>query len=177
MFVTVIAMNEGFSGARRARRHFDNGAEVRLEVLEQDDDPPDIAPGVPDPGRIGRKSYQALRDDPRIKLLSDDGTQGTQSRAAYEAAKGSAEKAAVEVVGLKLEVTQLRTENAELRAKLARVEPSVGGDATVAVSGLGSHSPGAFAKTDAHERVEQESIEHEKVDSSHHESSKRGRRT
>ncbi len=125
MFVTVIAMNEGFSGARRARRHFDNGVETRLEVLEQDDDPPDIRPGVPDPERIGRKSYQALRDDPRIKLLSDDGTQGTQSRAAYEAAKSAAEKAAVEGVGLRLEATRLQDENNQLRRQLQELQRNI----------------------------------------------------
>lgn len=126
MLITVIANNEGFPGVRKARRYFPNGAEVRLEVLEQEDDPPDVKPPgnnpdavlMPDPGKIGKKSYQMLRKDIRVKVLSDDNSEGTISRASYEKAKSAAEKSSGESAGLRLRVAELEEENAQLRAQL-----------------------------------------------------------
>lgn len=124
MFVTAIAMNEGFLGARRAGRFFENGAEVRLEVLDQKDDPPlvkstDGKTMVADPEKIGERTYEALKKDPRIKLLADGETVARHSRAAYEEAKRAAEQAAVEIVGLKLDLSRLRDENEQLKAAAA----------------------------------------------------------
>jgi hypothetical protein len=128
MFVTVIAMNEGHSGARRAGRFFPNGGEVRLEVVDSEDggDPPQVkGPGgtmVADPARIGKNSLKAIKDDPRLKLLADGATQEMHSKATYEDAKRLAEVSAGELVGARIEIQRLAEENQILRDRLQQHE-------------------------------------------------------
>jgi hypothetical protein len=150
MMITVIAMNEGFAGAYKAGRFFPNGEEVTLEVLEADDDPPKVkAPDgkteVPDPKKVGKTSFEAIKKDPRLKVLADRATQGVLSKAAYDEAKGSAEKAGAELIGARLEVSRLTDENAQLKARLAELEkqqPPPSTSTPGATGGTGATSAG-----------------------------------
>ncbi len=126
MFVTVIAMNEGHEGARRAGRFFPNGQETVLDVLDQDEDP-ELVKGangtlVPDPTRIGKKSLEALKRDMRIKIVGDAATQSGLSRAAYDEARRRAQSAAGDLEGAKLEIARLEDENKTLRARVTELE-------------------------------------------------------
>ncbi len=132
MFVTVIGMNEGYGGAHRAGRYFPNGTEVRLEVLDQDDDPPQVSikgEMRPDPERIGKASLEALKKDPRIKLLADGATQSGHSKAAYDEARRSAEAASGAAAGLRLDVARLEDEKKTLQERVAQLEKQVAASA------------------------------------------------
>ncbi len=63
---------------------------------------------VPDPERIGRKSYEALASDPRITIKQTDSVSEDAADAAVGAARG--------------EVSRLSTENMELKARIAKLE-------------------------------------------------------
>lgn len=127
MLIKVIAMNEGFSGAFRARRFFPNGEEVVLEVLDDDADPPEVTDAttkklVPDPKRIGKASFEAIKKDMRLKLLSDGAAAGGLSKAAYDAANRSAQEAAAQVAATQIENARLADENKALLERLAALE-------------------------------------------------------
>jgi hypothetical protein len=52
-------------GAYRAGRKWSDEEPVEVDVLDQDDDPP---PGPSQGIRLGRKSFEALRRDPRLEV-------------------------------------------------------------------------------------------------------------
>jgi hypothetical protein len=140
MHVIAIGMNEGFAGARRARRFFPNGEEVRIEVLDQEDDPPDVkdASGkrsIPDPDRIGRHSFAQIKADPRIKLLADGETAGTMSAAYHEGLRRQLQEAGAENALLKADVQQLGHANADLAGRVRELEAQLAAARQVSLGG------------------------------------------
>lgn len=126
---------EGYNGAWRAGRKWPS-TPVRVEVLDQDDDPPMVEETyvgpegktltrmVPDPLRIGRKSYQAVKDDPRIKVLDDADAQNELSNEALDEARTLLTEQHGQLVALRLENATLRKRNTELQAALERKAPA-----------------------------------------------------
>jgi len=153
--ITVIAMNEGFTGAIRAGRFFQNGAEVTLEVLAQDADPPEVtitsADGTkrkgPDPERIGRKSFEAIKRDPRLKVLADGESQAALSEAAFAEMKGALSKAAAELAEVVADNVALRSRVTELEAKLAAALAAPAAPAPAPVAPAAPAAPAADAST------------------------------
>lgn len=118
MLITCIAMNTGHQGARRAGRFFPNGDRVVLEVVKEKDadgkltgnDPKDqVGPDGKlraDATKIGTRSYQAILDDPRIKVVQGDASDPTQDV----------------VTDAPDEAAALKAENAKLLARIADLE-------------------------------------------------------
>jgi hypothetical protein len=125
VLITVIAMNEGHNGRWRTEdRFFPNGEEVTLYVLDQDDDPPKVKRAsdgrmVSDPKRIGRRSFEEIKADNCLKILSDSATRAGLSQASLDAAKASAAAAGERAV-------ELGAENAALKARIVELETKVG---------------------------------------------------
>ncbi len=82
--ITVkAAPRESYPGYWCARRFFPGGADVVLEVLDQEDDPPDVEhvdhrnPDdkrmKPDPRRIGKRSERQLRANRQYLVVVDGG--------------------------------------------------------------------------------------------------------
>lgn len=124
MFILVQGCNDGFDGRLRARRYFSNSAARRVEVLDQDDDPPEVdrlAHGkvvgtMPDPDRIGRRSYAELKEDNCIRILADEETQDAAASQALEDAKRFAVEKAGELAEAQLSLQALQKEHATLGA-------------------------------------------------------------
>jgi hypothetical protein len=140
MHIICIAMNPGHEGALRNGRFFDNGSEISIEVVEvldQDgkptgDDPPEsIRPGTKtlkhDAVKVGTRSYQAFKRDPRIKVLADGETQGSASAAALDTAKAAVQQATAKATDLEIANADLKAQLAELQAKLQAAESGKGG--------------------------------------------------
>ena len=124
MFILVQGCNDGFDGRLRARRYFSNSVARRIEVLDQDDDPPEVDRKVhdkvvgtmPDPDRIGRRSYQELKDDNCIRILADVETQDSVASQALEDAKTFASEKAAELAATQLELQSLQKQHEALKA-------------------------------------------------------------
>lgn len=144
MRIKVIAMNEGHPGAYRAGRFFQNRDEVVLEVVdtEKGEDPPGS-----DRSRIGRNSFEAIKADPRLKVLSDGETSDIVSQAALDSARRMAEENAAAAAGLRVENAGLRDEIATLKAKLADRTGGAGKD------GAGKDGAGESDEDDGKGRV------------------------
>jgi hypothetical protein len=121
---------EGFDGAWRARRKWPANEVATVEVLDQQDDPPDIEQEVtvegvkrkrtvPDPNRIGQKSFEKLKADSRIRILGDRDTNASTSEAALNKARAMASASAAENSDLKVKLAGLEEENQRLRQQLA----------------------------------------------------------
>jgi hypothetical protein len=124
MFAKVRAMNPGHAAAWRAGRKFETGAEVRMEVV--DDDPKDVdakgnGPLKPDKtldmARINRRGFEGIKRDPRFSVLSDDETQGGLDRAAFDEmrrllgiSQGDLADARVKIAELEAKVVALATQ-------------------------------------------------------------------
>jgi hypothetical protein len=131
-------VGEGYDGAYRARRKWPATEPVSVEVLDQDDDPPDhehphVVDGkvvgkrmVPDPHRIGRKSFEAIKADSRLRILGDKDTDRSASGAALDKARSMAAAHASENSDLKVKLAGLEDENRRLKEQLrtAGVQPA-----------------------------------------------------
>lgn len=119
MRVMIQAINAGHKYAVRAGRFFDTGALVAYDVVEGEADPR-TKDGDFEPGKISQATFEALKADPRFRILSDKETQGVVSEAAVKEARKQAAQ-------LQDQVTALSAENAELKAQLESLtapEPS-----------------------------------------------------
>lgn len=116
----------GTPGVWRAGRFWAAGSATTVEVLGQDEDPPQVkvkGPNgedriIPDPNKLGRKSFEALKADPRIRLLADPDSQREISSAAIDEARAAAGK-------MGARVGELEAENASLKAKIAELEAAL----------------------------------------------------
>jgi hypothetical protein len=131
MKVTVIAMNEGHDGARRAGRYFPNGAEVVLEVVPTKDgeDPPGT-----DRSKVGKKTLEALKADPRLKLLAE-GYRSPEDKGALEDATRLLERSDRQLEQAAAEIRRLVSENEDLHSRIAELE------SRHAPGGGGQHEP------------------------------------
>jgi uncharacterized small protein (DUF1192 family) len=163
MIIIVQGANDGHDGRYRARRYWPNAEPRRVEVVETKDgiDPPDIAIKRPDgsmvmgpdPDRIGRKSFEELRGDICIRILADGETQGAASHAALAAAKklatdaqAAANDAQVSLAEANERIALIETENADLRAQLAK---ATGGQAAASDAPPAGDSPDKQAPANA----------------------------
>jgi hypothetical protein len=109
----------------RAGRFFSSGETREIEVLDQDDDPPEIQiervnastgrkqmVGSPDPDRMGRRSYQEILDDTRLSVHETGAISGAIADSQVQAARALS-------VRLTGQVADLEVENAKLTAQLA----------------------------------------------------------
>lgn len=124
MFILVQGCNDGFDGRLRARRYFSNAVARRIEVLDQDDDPPEVDREVhgkvvgtmPDPDRIGRRSFAELKEDSCIRILADVDTQDAAASRALEDAKNFAAEKAGELAQAQLELQSVTKSHEALKA-------------------------------------------------------------
>lgn len=126
IFVQGIPATPGADGVWRAGRKWPAGSSVAVEVLADKADPPPVPTGakngdgtpkmMPDPHRIGRDAFAALKADPRIRILSDEETQGVLNQAAVDAAKAEVSKLAAALTDAKAHIAALEEENARLKA-------------------------------------------------------------
>jgi len=118
---------EGYPFHGCARRMWPRDTAVEVEVLDQQDDPPDFEQDLmnkhgekfravrPHPSQIGRTSYDELKADRLVRILSD--------KESTEIAAGRALVAAKEELGrVSNALVDARAESAELREKLKRAE-------------------------------------------------------
>jgi hypothetical protein len=141
MFIYVKGNSaQGMSHAWRGGRAWPTNQAVRVEVLDQDEDPPGeeyrnpdsgVVRAVPDPRRIGRNTFKALREDPtgRVSILSDPETQEGASNAAVDAARAEAGRQAQRAGQLETDLAIARAERdaalkevTDLRAKVRELE-------------------------------------------------------
>lgn len=146
MRVQIQALSApGFSGLFRARRFWPSETATEIEVIDKDDDPPDteveildpqtqqrIKRMVPDPKRIGRRSYEQIRKDPRLRVLQDGETDGRLSQKAFDEAVRTAGEATsalaavrAQVVSLTEELAAVKLERDELQAKVADLQETI----------------------------------------------------
>lgn len=130
MMIRVQALaRQGFDGSWRARRKWYSGAPVTVEVLDQDDDPPDVTTVVEKEGQkierihahptqIGRKSFAELKADETLRILSDTETDGALSQAALDAAKAVASDLGGKLAARDAEIGALKAKIKELQAAL-----------------------------------------------------------
>ena len=141
-------VGEGYDGAYRARRKWPSTEPVTVEVLDQDDDPPDLEQEhiidgvrkgtrkVPHPTRIGRKTFAAIKADSRLRILADRDTDTSLSEASLSKARSMAVAMAAENAELKVKVAGLEDEIRRLRSKDAPPPPppeEVGGQPEVEI--------------------------------------------
>lgn len=110
-----------FDGIYRAGRKWPSGSPVTVEVLDQAEDPPLVKQGdlmVADPRRIGRKSYEALKSDPRIRIIAEGGVSDALASEAVDSARTMATHYAQENIALRLEVEMLNKIVTHLRDRL-----------------------------------------------------------
>ena len=152
MFINVRAFNPGHAGTFTPGRFWPNGHTLRLEVVDDRvaaaqikptkgmvDDPaaralkiaegPFIADGKPDPERITRSGFDAIKGNQHLSILADEESQGAISQAAVDAARAAAAKANADLTDAKIyaaeleaEVDQLTKANADLTGRVAELE-------------------------------------------------------
>lgn len=117
---------ENYPGVWRAGRFWPSAHAQRVEVLNQDEDPEQEEVDVFEAGKkvgtkkvastkkIGRKTFESLKKDPRVRILADGETDAVTSAAVLKQAR-EAQASAEE----KLAAAQ--KENAELKEQLAAV--------------------------------------------------------
>jgi hypothetical protein len=147
-------VGEGYDGAYRAGRKWPATEPLAVEVLDQDDDPPGLEEDwivdgvrkgkrtVPDPNRIGKRSFEAIKADGRLRILGDKDTSLSQSDAALNKARHLAASHAAENSDLKIKIAALQEENEKLRAQ-------VGASQAPAVTGGEQVPPGLTEEEDA----------------------------
>lgn len=110
MRVSIQALAvKGHNGIFRARRFWSSSEATIVDVLAQEDDPPDqtidVIDGqtqqrekrvVPDKARIGQKSYRQIKEDGRLRILADGETAGVLSQKALDEAIRTAGEATAE---------------------------------------------------------------------------------
>lgn len=145
VFVQGIPATPGADGVWRAGRKWPAGSSVAVEVLSGKEDPPLVPSGakntdgtprmMPDPHRIGRDSFAALKADPRIRILSDEDTQGALNAAAVDAAKAEVAKLAAALTDAKAHIAGLEEENARLKVALSTASAGPTAPATTTPAG------------------------------------------
>ncbi len=145
MFIQVQGCNDGHDGRWRAGRYFPNAAPRLIEVLDTDDDPPQVEHRVngkfmgmkADPDRIGRRSLAELRADNCLRIMSDTETDGAAAHAAINDAKrvasekaGALAQAEIEIASLNSRIAALETEKADLTKQLADAKAGADADKT-----------------------------------------------
>jgi hypothetical protein len=124
----------GFHHHGEAHRLWPAATPVKVEILDQEEDPPEVPVKRrrngeetidlgPDPNRIGARSFRALQANPRIRILSDA---DSVTSAEVTAAKAQTGKLEAENSFLRSEVSNLETENDILKARILELERAAG---------------------------------------------------
>lgn len=155
---------EGLTHRPRAGRFWPSEAPVAVEIVESAESPTievtqrnphtNVQETVskPDPHRINRKDYEAIKADPVLRIMSDGETISVLSQAALDAARKQASDLAgklVDAESAKAEagarLTSAQAEVAALRVRVAELEAAAkaggetppGGDVPPAPGGKG----------------------------------------
>jgi hypothetical protein len=105
-----------------------------VEVLEQDEDPTEIEIEVPngttgrqdkvkrpDPARMGRKSYQAILDDQRFRVVQTENIDSRAADASVAAARAEVSRLAAALSDAKVALATLQSEHDALKDEHAEV--------------------------------------------------------
>jgi hypothetical protein len=126
----------------RAGRAFPTSGYREVEVLEHDEDPPDVETLVDNPStggkrklmlkdqnRMGRKSYQAILDDGRFAVLQVGEIHASVSSAEVGAARAEVARLSAELMDARTQVAardaelgRAKEENVALRARIEELE-------------------------------------------------------
>jgi hypothetical protein len=119
----------------RAGRPFPTGAYREVEVLDQDEDPPEVENEVPnfsspgtnrkvkvaDPDRMGRLSYARICADGRFSVKETGGVDATISAAAVVAARKEVTRLSEDLTSANIKIGELEATVAQLRGQLSAV--------------------------------------------------------
>jgi hypothetical protein len=121
-FLVQSVQRMGYDGSWRAGRKWPSVSPTTVEVFDQDEDPV-LEPGTVPPAhlQIGRKTFDALRADPTMRVLPEGDPMALAAQSD-------------DIEFLRGEVVRLTAENASLKGG--------GGGGSVVVAGVPGSSPG-----------------------------------
>lgn len=126
-----------------------------IEVLEQDEDPPEVEIEIPngttgrldkvrrpDPERMGRMSYDALMADQRFRIVQTQAVDSRAANAEVAAARAAVSRMAAELSDAQVALASLQAEHDALKEEHAEVVKQLDDATSPAVKTKGS-SPSA----------------------------------
>jgi hypothetical protein len=143
----------------RAGRHFPTKGYKEVEVLEQEEDPPEIITqrqnpnsgimqdiALADQTRMGQKSYREILADSRLSVQETVGVSHQIMAAELQSAKAEVQRVSGELVDVKGACARLEAENGLLRARIAELEGTVAVQAADRAPDLAADAPAGDGK-------------------------------
>lgn len=131
---------ENYPGVWRAGRFWSSAELQRVEVLNQDHDPEPEEVDVIEHGKktgtkkvasttkIGRKTFEALKADPRLRILADGETDATATAAVLKKVREDHASAVEKIEALQKENADLKEQVQALAEELAAFQQAEGND-------------------------------------------------
>jgi hypothetical protein len=162
MKITVQAHHPTHSQLARAGRFWPTAAPLEVDVLDQEEDPPEIEISLPnattgapmtvkrpDPVRIGKATLKILENDSRLSIKQLDGTSQRAADKAVSAAQAEVARLSAELVDVKArlaraeaEAEEAKADAANARAELEKLAAQVSAAAEAAPEGASKRKKG-----------------------------------